>query len=160
MEMSITTIKTNQDDHHVWGMTAADNFVFPSSAMQLKLGLSGNFGLMSICLRSYRSNKGFFSAPLLSELCILNIEIAKGHCLWQMTAMARNGTFMRKTATQCHVLTLVPLFCLCFSMVRAWVGVGSLCSFFYNLGFLCLAWDGSQSEAAVNRWPWLRTILR
>ena len=40
----------------------------------------------------------------------------------------------------CHVLTLVPLFCLCFSMVMAWVGVGSLCSFFYNLGF-CV-WPG------------------
>ena len=58
----------------------------------------------------------------------------------------------------CHVLTLVPLFCLCFSMVRVWAGVGSLCFFFYDLGFL--AWYGSQPEAAVNRCPWLRTILR
>jgi hypothetical protein len=36
--------------------------------------------------------------------------------------------------SQCHVLTLVTLFCLCFSMVRACVGVGSLCLFFY-VGF-------------------------
>ena len=30
----------------------------------------------------------------------------------------------------CHVLTLVPLLCLCFRLVRAGVGVGSLCYFF------------------------------
>ena len=39
---------------------------------------------------------------------------------------------MKKIWTaDCHVLTLAPLFCLCFSMVRVWVGVGSLCLFYY-----------------------------
>ena len=61
--------------------------------------------------------------------------------------------FILDLGTMCHVLTLVPLFFLCFSMVRKWVGVGSLCSFFHDLGVLCLAWYGSQSEAAVNRSP-------
>ena len=31
--------------------------------------------------------------------------------------------------------------------------VGCLCTFFYDLVFLCLAWYGSQSEAPVNRCP-------
>jgi hypothetical protein len=59
----------------------------------------------------------------------------------------------------CHV-TIVPLFCLCFRMVRTWVGVGSLCYFFYDLWFLCLAWYGSQSEAAVPDWePYLGSLF-
>ena len=49
-------------------------------------------------------------------------------------------------------------------LVLVWSGgvswVGCLCSFFYDLLFLCLAWYGSQSEAAVNHCPWLRTIFR
>ena len=63
-------------------------------------------------------------------------------------------------AHECHVLTLVPFLCLCFSLVRAWVGVGilSFCSMFSIS--MCLAWYGSQSEAAGNRCLWLRTILR
>jgi hypothetical protein len=43
-------------------------------------------------------------------------------------------------------------------MVRAWVGVGSLCSFFYVV-VMCLAWYGSQWKAGVVRCLWLRIIL-
>ena len=53
----------------------------------------------------------------------------------------------------CHVPTLVLLLCLCFKYGQGVSWVGCLCSFFYDLGFLCLAWYGSQSEAAVNRYP-------
>ena len=41
------------------------------------------------------------------------------------------------TLWHCHVLTLVPFLCLCVRLVRAWVGVGSLCPFFYVV-FLCV----------------------
>jgi hypothetical protein len=42
-----------------------------------------------------------------------------------------------ETAYRCHVLTLVPLLCLYFSLVREWVGVGILCfcSMFCISGF-------------------------
>jgi hypothetical protein len=35
---------------------------------------------------------------------------------------------------ECHVLTFISVVLSLFSMVRAWVGVGSLCLFFYDLG--------------------------
>ena len=54
----------------------------------------------------------------------------------------------------CHVLTLVPLFCLCFSVVRVWVGVGSLCVFFY-VGFCVrpsMVLNQRQVSLVVSDW--------
>ena len=56
---------------------------------------------------------------------------------------------------QCHVLTLVPFVCLCFRLVRAWVGVGILCFVFYVL-FLCV-WPGmvpNQRQLAIIVSDW------
>ena len=77
----------------------------------------------------------------------------RGH--WPLKNLSGRSVVERIHWSTCHVLTVVPFLCLCFSLVRAWVGVGILCCV-----FLCLAWYGSQSEAAVDRCLWLRTILR
>jgi hypothetical protein len=55
----------------------------------------------------------------------------------------------------CHILTLVPLFYLCFSMVKAWFGVGSLCLFFYVV--LCV-WPGmvlNQRQVSLPSVSWM-----
>ena len=72
---------------------------------------------------------------------IVGLELGYGDChraqtsvqrmvliyIWlscQRTWIQRNNnkTCHHVIGFRCHVLTLVPLWCLCFSMVRAWVG--------------------------------------
>jgi hypothetical protein len=68
----------------------------------------------------------------------IGIESTKSGCYVHLLYMIIGSWLPNPKVSEpclnCHVLTLVPLFCLCFSMVRAWVGVGSLCLFFY-VGF-------------------------
>ena len=79
--------------------------------------------------------------------------------VWHFNAVSWSDILMQFWSS-CHALTLVPFLCLYFSLVRAWVGVDILC--FGSVCYIsrCLAWYGSQSEAAVNHCLWLRTILR
>ena len=83
---------------------------------------------------------------------IIHIGIMHGDvCL---CASVPSKSFSWNDLYHCHVLTLVPLLCLCVSLVRAWVGVGSLCSFFYVV-FLCLAWyvlNQRQLSIVVSDW--------
>ena len=57
--------------------------------------------------------------------------VTRALCRWIISSLNEHHLCLN-SIYNCHVLTLVPLVWLCFSMVRAGVGVGSLCSFFYN----------------------------
>ena len=71
-----------------------------------------------------------------------------------MTAAWSHGVYT------CHVLTLVPFFCLCFSLVRAWVGGGILCFCSrFCISVFGLVWFPIRGSC-LFRCLWLRTILR
>jgi hypothetical protein len=54
------------------------------------------------------------------------------------------------TVYVCHVLTLVPLYVSILVWSGRELGVGILCFVLCVYISMCLAWYGSQSEAAVN----------